>query len=92
LLLPSLTSALVNYALTAHWSLMVASGTLLGQVLASSMLAPTIANKQRNANLMGILHAFYGIGALLGPAIATTLLALGLDWRFIYLVFAGLWD
>jgi len=37
---------------------------------------------------MGILHAFYGIG-LLGPTIATTLLALGLDWRFIYLVFAG---
>jgi len=26
----SLTSALVIYALTAHWSVMVASGTLLG--------------------------------------------------------------
>jgi len=26
----TLTSALVNYALTAHWSVMVASGTLLG--------------------------------------------------------------
>jgi len=54
------------------------------------MLASTpIANKQRNANLIGSLHAFYGVGALLGPAIATTLLALRLDWRLIYLVFWG---
>lgn len=87
----TLTSALVIYALTAHWSVMVASGTLLGLGigLIDAGINTYIANKQRNANLIGILHAFYGVGALLGPAIATTLLALGLDWRFIYLVFAG---
>lgn len=37
---------------------------------------------------MGLLHGFYGIGALLGPAIATTLLALNLSWRGVYLAFA----
>ena len=86
-----LTSALVIYALTAHWSVMVASGTLLGLGIGfiDAGINTYIANKQRNASLMGILHAFYGVGALLGPAIATTLQALGLDWRFIYLVFAG---
>ena len=87
----TLTSALVIYALTDHWSVMVASGTLLGLSigLIDAGINTYIANQQRNASLMGILHAFYGVGALLGPAIATTLLARGLDWRFIYLVFAG---
>lgn len=87
----TLTSALVIYALTDHWFVMVASGTLLGLSigLIDAGINTYIANKQRNASLMGILHAFYGVGALLGPAIATTLLARGLDWRFIYLVFAG---
>jgi fucose permease len=87
----TLTSALVIYALTAHWSVMVASGTLLGLGigLIDAGINTYIANKQRNPNLIGSLHAFYGIGALLGPAIATTLLALRLDWRLIYLVFAG---
>ena len=87
----TLTSALVIYALTDHWSVMVAFGTLLGLSigLIDAGINTYIANKQRNASLMGILHAFYGVGALLGPAIATTLLARGLDWRFIYLVFAG---
>ncbi|MEW6496685.1 MAG: MFS transporter, partial [Cyanobacteriota bacterium] len=32
---------------------------------------------------------FYGTGALLGPAIATTLLGMHLPWRIVYLVFAG---
>jgi len=47
----TLTSALVNYALTAHWSLMVASGTLLG--LGIGLIDAginTYINKQRNAN------------------------------------------
>lgn len=87
----ALTSALVIYALTAHWPVMVASGTLLGLGigLIDAGINTYIAN-QHNANLMGLLHAFYGIGALLGPTIATTLLAQGLGWRLIYLVFAGI--
>jgi len=65
----TLTSALVIYALTAHWSVMVASGTLLGLGigLIDAGINTYIANKQRNANLIESLHAFYGVGALLGP-------------------------
>lgn len=87
----TLTSALVIYALTAHWSVMVAAGTLLGLGigLIDAGINTYIANN-RNANLMGVLHAFYGIGALLGPTLATTLLALGLGWRLIYLYIAGI--
>lgn len=86
----SLTGALVIYALSPNWVVMVASGTLLGLGigLIDAGVNTYIASDQRNANLTGFLHAFYGIGALLGPAVATTLLSLNLNWRIIYLVFA----
>ncbi|MCU0551058.1 MAG: MFS transporter [Leptolyngbya sp. Prado105] len=87
----SLTSALSIYASTTHWSIMVISGTFLGLGigLIDAGINTFIASDQRNANKMGFLHAFYGIGALLGPTIATTLLALQLTWRTIYLVIAS---
>lgn len=87
----SLTSALSIYASTTHWSMMVASGTLLGLGigLIDAGMNTFIASNQQNANQMGFLHAFYGIGALLGPAIATTLLEAQVNWRYVYLVFAS---
>ena len=87
----SLTSALSIYAFTTHWWVMVASGLLLGLGigLIDAGVNTFIANDQKNANLMGMLHAFYGIGALLGPTLATTLLAMGVYWRHIYLVITG---
>lgn len=86
-----LTSALCIYAFTTRWLIMVASGTLLGLGigLIDAGVNTFIASDRRNANLMGMLHAFYGIGALLGPALATTLLALGIGWRQVYLVTAS---
>ncbi|MBV9386524.1 MAG: MFS transporter [Chroococcidiopsidaceae cyanobacterium CP_BM_ER_R8_30] len=85
-----LTSALIMYAITPHWFVMVACGILLG--LGIGLIDAginTFIAKQENANLMGMLHAFYGIGALSGPTLATTLLALEVDWRQVYLVVAG---
>lgn len=86
-----LTSALCIYALAAHWFIMVAAGLLLGMGigLIDAGANTFIASDQRNANLMGMLHAFYGIGALLGPTVATTLLILKVGWRSVYLVFAA---
>ncbi|MBI4781296.1 MAG: MFS transporter [Oscillatoriophycideae cyanobacterium NC_groundwater_1537_Pr4_S-0.65um_50_18] len=87
----SVTSALYIYASTTHWFVMVATGTLLGLGigLIDAGINTFIAHDRR-ANLMGLLHAFYGIGALLGPAIATTLLASGINWRSAYGVFAAI--
>ncbi len=87
----SLTGALLIYALSPYWWVMVACGTFLGLGigLIDAGINSYIANEQRHAHLMGILHAFYGIGALLGPAVATTLLAMNQNWQFVYLVFAG---
>lgn len=87
----SLTSALCIYATTMHWPIMVLAGSFLGLGigLIDAGINTFIASDQRNANKMGFLHAFYGIGALLGPTIATTLLAISVSWRNIYFVFAA---
>lgn len=88
----ALTSALSLYALTTHWPVMVLTASLLGLGigLIDAGINSYIASDQRNANAMGILHAFYGIGALLGPTIATVLLSLGVGWRQVYLVVAAI--
>lgn len=88
----SLTSALLTYAFTPSWSIMIVAGSFLGLGigLIDAGINTYIVSNERYAHLIGLLHAFYGIGALLGPAVATTLLAVGLIWRQIYLVFAGI--
>ena len=87
-----LGSALCLYGFSPAWIVMVMGGVVagLGIGLIDAGINTYIADDQRNAHLMGMLHAFYGIGSLMGPAIATTVLALGLDWRTVYFIFASL--
>lgn len=87
----SVTTALSIYASANQWIVMVLTGTLLGLGigLIDAGINTFMAHNQRSANLMGLLHAFYGIGALSGPAIATFLLTLGVSWRSAYWVFAA---
>ncbi len=87
-----LTSALLLYALTPRWDLMVATGVAvgLGIGLVDAGLNTAVAQHAAGARLIGPLHGFYGVGAVTGPAIATTVLALGGGWRLVYLVLAGL--
>ena len=87
-----LTMALGIYALSPTWLLMVAAGNLfgLGIGLIDAGINTAIAQDERSTNLIGLLHGFYGIGALSGAAIATTLLAIGMNWRQVYGVLAGI--
>ncbi len=86
-----LTSALAIYANTSLWVIMVATGTVLGLGigLIDAGINTYIVNNSRHAHLIGLLHGFYGTGALLGPAVATTLLGIQVPWQTVYLVFAG---
>jgi fucose permease len=88
----ALAGALTTYAIASNWLIMVGIGTFLGLGigLIDAGINTYIVSDRRNEHIIGMLHAFYGVGALLGPAIATTLLAQGINWRIIYLVFAGL--
>jgi fucose permease len=87
----ALTSSLVAYALIVSWSIMVLMGGLfgLGVGLIDAGINTYIVSDRRNESLIGPLHAFYGVGALLGPALATMLLSLGFNWRLVYLVIAA---
>lgn len=87
----TLTLALAIYATSPVWGLMVAAGTLLGLGigLIDAGVNTYIVQDERGASLIGTLHGFYGVGALSGPAIATTLLAMGVTWRQVYVVLTG---
>ncbi|CAN6672683.1 bypass of stop codon protein 6 [Trichomonascus vanleenenianus] len=44
-----------------------------------------------NANqLMGLMHAFYGVGGILTPAIFQAMIAAGVRWNFCYSVLIGI--
>jgi fucose permease len=44
----------------------------------------------RHTVLLNYLHAFYGVGALVGPLIASAILALQWGWNSVYLLLVGL--
>ena len=43
----------------------------------------------RHTILLNYLHAFYGVGALVGPLAASLILALSWGWSTVYLLFTG---
>lgn len=44
----------------------------------------------RNENeLMGILHACYGVGAIISPLVATAMISAGIQWSYFYFVLLG---
>lgn len=87
-----LASALLLYALTPRWDLMVAGGVALGMGigLIDAGLNTAVAQHESGTSVIGPLHGFYGLGAFAGPAIATTVLAFGSGWRLVYALLAGL--
>jgi fucose permease len=70
------------------FALLLASFFLLGMAVAiiDPGLNIYVANLPNNTALLNYLHAFYGVGAWLGPIIASTLLALSFGWNSVYLV------
>lgn len=63
-----------------------------GVAILDAGLNAYIAGLPRSTGLLNYLHAFYGIGALLGPLVASAVLALAWGWNVTYLIWmsAGL--
>jgi len=78
---------LLGYAVAPAWWVMVLSGLLAGMgagAVDAGMNLYVAANyKTRHMNW---LHACFGIGVTLGPALMTTLLDLGQSWRWGYVI------
>lgn len=62
----------------------------LGASMMEASLNAYIARMPNKTALLNYLHAFYGLGALLSPAIASWLLAVNSGWNSIYSILASL--
>lgn len=60
-----------------------------GAAILDAGLNAYIAGLPRGTGLLNYLHAFYGAGALLGPVVASTVLALAGGWHITYLIWTG---
>jgi fucose permease len=79
------TGSIFGYVLAPAWWVIVLCGLVGG--LGSGVVGASINTyfaTRHGPSLMVWLHACFGLGSALGPAIATLLLAGGLPWRWIY--------
>src|SRR5262249_21116932 len=83
-------AAMLAFATAPSWLLFVLGALILG-LGAGSVDAGANAYMalEHGAGPLNLLHAGYGLGAALGPAVMTALLAAGLVWRLAYAGIVG---
>lgn len=80
-------TALLGYALTPSWSLMVVLGFLAG--LGGGAIDAGLnayGATHFSARILNWLHAFFGLGTTVGPLIVTWVLSAGYVWRWSYVI------
>ncbi|KAL4865818.1 hypothetical protein BDV12DRAFT_187906 [Aspergillus spectabilis] len=61
----------------------------LGNGLIDGAWNAWVGDMVNSSTLMGLLHAFYGLGATVSPAIATAMIDRGLKWSTFYFTLVG---
>ncbi len=82
--------SLIGYATAGSWPLLIlfaAGSGFSGGAIDGSINAYVALH--RDARTMNLVHAFFGIGATVGPIMIASLLARGLSWRAGYFALAG---
>jgi fucose permease len=84
--------SLIGYAVAPIWPVMVALGALAG-LGAGAIDAGlnTYAARHFSARIVNWLHAFYGVGATIGPLVMTATLGAGYGWQRGYWI-VGAWQ
>ena len=84
--------SLIGYAVAPIWPVMVALGALAG-LGAGAIDAGlnTYAARHFSARVVNWLHAFYGVGATIGPLVMTATLGAGYGWQRGYWI-VGAWQ
>jgi len=82
--------ALLGFATTTVWPLLLACGYLAG-LGGGAIDAGLNAYGARHfsARVLNWLHAFFGVGTTLGPLIVTAVLTSGAAWRWSYVIVGG---
>jgi len=57
---------------------------------ALALIGDISRSTREHASIMNLIEGFFGVGAIIGPAIVITLLSAGASWKWIYLIAAGL--
>jgi len=72
-------------------ALLFSSGLAIGVFKSAglALVGDTTQNSTEHTKSMNMVEGFFGIGAIVGPALVTYLLANGYSWKYLYL-FAGL--
>lgn len=83
-------ASLVGYALAPVWPVVVALGAVAG-LGAGAIDAGinTFAAVHYSPRTVSLLHAFYGVGATIGPLVMTAILTSGGGWRSGYAAVGG---
>jgi fucose permease len=79
--------AMIVYSIAPHWAIVVAFGVVagLGAGAIDSALN-TFAAHNYSARTVNMLHAFYGLGTTVGPALMTAMLLSNAGWQRGYLI------
>ncbi|HLG63402.1 MAG TPA: MFS transporter [Ktedonosporobacter sp.] len=89
----TLLLGLLAFGLKLPFVLLLAARLLLGfgiGIIETGFNVYTVT-LPRHAVLLNYLHAFYGVGALVGPLLASSILAGPWEWNSVYLVMAIIW-
>ncbi len=72
--------------------LLVVSGTAIGifKTGALALIGDISTSTSEHTRTMNTLEGFFGVGAIIGPAIVATLLAKGFAWKWLYVIAGGI--
>lgn len=85
-------ASLMGYAVAPAWRVVVALGALAGLGAGAIDAGLNIyAARHFSARVVNWLHAFYGVGATIGPLVMTAVLGAGYGWQRGYLI-VGVWQ
>lgn len=57
---------------------------------ALALIGDISRSTHEHATTMNLVEGFFGIGAIIGPAIVASFLQMGMSWKWVYLIAAGL--
>ena len=73
-------------------SLLFLSGLGIGifKAGALALIGDISGSTREHATTMNLVEGFFGVGAIIGPAIVASFLQMGMSWKWVYLIAAGL--
>ncbi|NIB41531.1 MFS transporter [Pseudomaricurvus alkylphenolicus] len=72
--------------------LLVVSGAAIGifKTGALALIGDISSSTRQHTSTMNAVEGFFGVGAIIGPAVVTYLLAAGYSWKYLYAIAGGI--